>query len=75
MQPFIAYALGLQKEGHRVRIASHATHKSFVESWGINFAPLAGDPKDLMRLMVNNESLLSVRYLHSTKVWSHFLAL
>ncbi len=54
MQPFIAFSLELQKYGHRVKIATHETHRKFVEDRGIQFFPIAGDPKDLMKLCVDN---------------------
>ena len=40
VQPFLALALGLQKDGHRVRLATHATFKDYVESYGIEFFPM-----------------------------------
>ena len=40
VQPFLALALGLQKDGHRVRLATHAIFKGYVESYGIEFYPL-----------------------------------
>ena len=43
VQPFLALALGLQKDGHRVRLATHAIFKDYVESYGIEFYPL-GQP-------------------------------
>lgn len=55
VQPFIAYALGLQKEGHKVRIATHELHREFVSSWNLEFFPLAGNPRDLMKLCVEND--------------------
>ena len=40
VQPFLALALGLQKDGHRVRLATHATFKDYVESYGVEFFPM-----------------------------------
>ena len=40
VQPFLALALGLQKDGHRVRLATHAIFKDYVDSYGIEFYPL-----------------------------------
>ena len=42
--PFIPIALGLQKDGHRVRFATHEKFRALVESNGIEFRPLKGDP-------------------------------
>ena len=40
VQPFLALALGLQKDGHRVRLATHAIFKDYVESYGVEFFPM-----------------------------------
>ena len=40
VQPFLALALGLQKDGHQVRLATHAIFKDYVESYGIEFFPM-----------------------------------
>jgi sterol 3beta-glucosyltransferase len=55
VQPFIALALSLAKVGHRVRIATHEAHREFVSDWNIDFFPLAGDPRELMKLCVEND--------------------
>lgn len=55
VQPFIALGLGLQKIGHKVRIATHLAHESFVKEYGLEFFPLAGDPKALIQLCVEND--------------------
>jgi len=39
---------GLQEAGHKCRIASHAEYQSFVESHGIEFRPVGGNPADLI---------------------------
>lgn len=54
VQPYIALCKGLIKEGHRPRIASHAEFQPWVESHGIEFAPVDGDPAELMRICVEN---------------------
>eukprot|EP00053_Salpingoeca_punica_P020007 m.205849 g.205849 ORF g.205849 m.205849 type:complete len:897 (+) comp17768_c0_seq2:120-2810(+) len=54
IQPFLCYAISLQKRGHRVRLAGFSVFRSFIESFGVEFYPLAGDPKDLMQFCVEN---------------------
>lgn len=55
VQPFVALALGLKKAGHKVRFATHVEHRKFIQEYGIEFFPLAGDPKALIRLCVEND--------------------
>jgi len=52
VQPFLPIAQRLRDDGHRVRIATHAVFRSFVEAHGVEFFPLAGDPRELMEYMV-----------------------
>ena len=52
VQPFLPIARRLVRDGHRVRLATHAAFRAFVESHGIEFFPLAGDPRELMEYMV-----------------------
>lgn len=52
VQPYIALAKALMKEGHRVTIATHKEFESWVQGHQISFKPIAGNPADLMDLMV-----------------------
>jgi sterol 3beta-glucosyltransferase len=54
VQPYIALCKGLMAQGHRTRIATHAEFRGWVESHGIEFAEVAGDPAELMRVCVEN---------------------
>ncbi|RPB25450.1 UDP-Glycosyltransferase/glycogen phosphorylase [Terfezia boudieri ATCC MYA-4762] len=54
VQPYIALCKGLLKEGHRPRIATHAEFQPWVESHGIEFARVEGDPAELIRICVEN---------------------
>ena len=54
VQPYIALCKGLLAEGHKTRIATHAEFKDWIESHGIEFAPVEGDPGELMRLCIEN---------------------
>jgi len=55
VQPFIALGKGLIAEGHTVTIATHAEFEDWIRSHGIGFAPVAGDPAQLMRLCVEHD--------------------
>jgi sterol 3beta-glucosyltransferase len=48
VQPFLALALGLRRAGVPVVIAAAPRFQAFVEERGITFAPLEGNPSDLM---------------------------
>ncbi|KAG9093377.1 hypothetical protein FRC06_011542 [Ceratobasidium sp. 370] len=54
VQPYIALALGLMKEGHRVTIVTHEEYKAWCESWGVAHRTAGGDPGALMKLSVEN---------------------
>ncbi|KAI7744709.1 hypothetical protein M8C21_001489 [Ambrosia artemisiifolia] len=44
--------------GHQVRLATHANFRSFVESAGVDFYPLGGDPRVLAGYMARNKGLI-----------------
>lgn len=49
VQPFVALGLKLKKSfGHRVRIATHAVFKDFVEGHELEFFNIGGNPEELM---------------------------
>ncbi|KAK9447534.1 uncharacterized protein V1518DRAFT_429057 [Limtongia smithiae] len=54
VQPYIALAKGLMKEGHRVCIATHIEFEGWITSYGIEFRAVAGNPTELMRLGVEH---------------------
>ncbi|KFY94097.1 hypothetical protein V498_04056 [Pseudogymnoascus sp. VKM F-4517 (FW-2822)] len=58
VQPFVALGNELQRSGHRVRLATHGTFKSFVTEANLEFYPIGGDPAALMAYMVKNPGLL-----------------
>ncbi|TRM60133.1 glycosyltransferase family 1 protein [Schizophyllum amplum] len=62
VQPYIALAKGLMADGHRVRIATHVEFKDWIESHGIEYGYVGGDPAELMRICVEN-GMFTVAFL------------
>jgi UDP:flavonoid glycosyltransferase YjiC (YdhE family) len=59
VQPFVALGKVLKDTyGHRVRLATHPTFKSFVEDNDLEFFSIGGDPSQLMAFMVKNPGLM-----------------
>lgn len=58
VQPYIALAKGLMAEGHNVTIATHSEFKEWVQKHNIGFREIAGNPTELMSLMVEHGSML-----------------
>ncbi|KAF2000541.1 glycosyltransferase family 1 protein [Amniculicola lignicola CBS 123094] len=54
VQPYIALCKELMKDGHKTRIATHAEFEPWIRSHGIDFAPVDGDPAELMRICVEH---------------------
>jgi sterol 3beta-glucosyltransferase len=48
VQPYIALGKGLQVAGHEVRITTHRIFEGFVCEHGLDFAPMEGDPKEVL---------------------------
>lgn len=57
VQPYIALAKELMKDGNTCTIASHPEYKDWVESFGIGFRPVGGDPTALMKLATEHPVL------------------
>ena len=57
VQPFVAVGLRLKDYGHRVRLATHEPHRSFVEQFGLEFYPLGGDPQILADFAVQSKGM------------------
>ncbi|OTA99236.1 glycosyltransferase family 1 protein [Hypoxylon sp. CI-4A] len=58
VQPFVALGNALQRDGHRVRLATHDVFVSFVRESGLEFYPIGGNPAELMAYMVNSSNLI-----------------
>ena len=48
LQPHLALAIALQTAGHSIRLASHIPYQKYIERFGLEFAPLAGDPGEIL---------------------------
>jgi sterol 3beta-glucosyltransferase len=57
VQPYIALGLGLLKENHSVTIITHIEFKEWIERVGLKFKEIAGNPTELMSLMVEHGSM------------------
>lgn len=60
VQPFIALGNELQRSGHRVRLATHGTFKSFVTEADLEFYPIGGDPAALMAVRVSSLAMHNI---------------
>ena len=49
VRPYVALGAGLSAAGHDVRVVAHPAFESLVRDRGLDFAPIAGDPRDLVR--------------------------
>lgn len=59
VQPFVALGKVLKDTyGHRVRIATHANFRSFVEDNDLEFFNIGGNPEELMAFMVKHPGLM-----------------
>lgn len=57
VQPYIALGKGLLNEGHNVTIATHSDFEEWIVGHGIKFKTIAGNPVELMSLMVTHGSM------------------
>ena len=46
VHPYVALGVGLKSAGHNVRIASHVYFEKLIRERGLEFAPIAGDPRE-----------------------------
>ncbi|KAG2440699.1 hypothetical protein HXX76_003557 [Chlamydomonas incerta] len=59
VQPAVALGLALQRSGgHCVRLATHEPYRGLVTGAGLEFFPLAGDPRGMMALTVKHKGML-----------------
>lgn len=69
VQPYIALCKGLLAEGHKPKIATHAEFDGWVRKHGIEFAPVEGNPAELMQLCVEH-GMFTPKFISETN--SHF---
>lgn len=48
VQPFVALGIGLAERGHAVRLATYASFETYVRAYGLDFAPVEGDPQAML---------------------------
>ena len=51
-QPYLALGLGFKAKGHKVRLLTYPLYESVVRERGLEFASLSGDPKTIVRALV-----------------------
>ncbi|KAJ9144670.1 Sterol 3-beta-glucosyltransferase [Pleurostoma richardsiae] len=73
VQPYIALCKGLLAEGHKPRIATHPEFQGWIESHGIEFARVEGDPGELMRLCIQNGTFTVSFYREASSKMRHWL--
>lgn len=61
VEPFLALGKGLQARGHHVRIAALRRFESLIQGEGIEYAPLAGDAVEVIRLLIG-ENVTPLQY-------------
>lgn len=72
IQPFIALGKELQQHGHRVRLATHLAFRNDINSEGLEFFNIGGNPEELMAFMVQNPGLLpGIRTIRSGAIQKH----
>ncbi|KAJ3417456.1 Sterol 3-beta-glucosyltransferase [Chytridiales sp. JEL 0842] len=62
VQPYIALCKGLLAHGHRPRLATHLEYKEWIESHGIEFREVKGNPAELMQCCVDY-GLFTVQFI------------
>lgn len=51
VQPYIALGRGLQQAGHTVTLATHAVFREFAVQFGLDFAPVEGNPREMLETL------------------------
>ncbi|WP_323227437.1 glycosyltransferase [Spirulina sp. 06S082] len=48
VQPYVALGVGLKQAGYTVRLAAPPPFASFIQSWGLEFMPIDGEPQAML---------------------------
>jgi sterol 3beta-glucosyltransferase len=69
VQPYVALGRGLHAAGHSVLVATHHRFEPLVRERGLDFAPVAGDPRDFQSdpdlLALHDDSRNVLRWLRT----------
>ncbi len=65
VEPFVALGVGLQNAGYAVRLAAPAPFAGFAARYGLDFAPIEGNPDELAAAFANQAGLSWVRMIGS----------
>ena len=49
VQPYVALGSGLQRAGHQVTIGTHPTFQEMVETAGVHFSSVEGNPREILQ--------------------------
>ena len=49
VQPYVALGLALARSGHAVRLATHDEFEPFIRGHGLDFMPVAGNPREIVQ--------------------------
>lgn len=64
IDPFIALGKRLKERGHHVRIAAFDMFENYIRAEGFEYAPLAGDAVEVIRLLIG-EQVSPSEYFHN----------
>jgi UDP:flavonoid glycosyltransferase YjiC (YdhE family) len=73
VQPYVALGFGLKQADYSVKVAAPVQFQSLVLEYGLDFAPLAGDPRILMTESVDKANS-PCNFLNSTRVILRYAA-
>jgi sterol 3beta-glucosyltransferase len=72
VQPYIALCLGFMKDKHHCILATHLEYKAWIESFGIEFREIKGNPAELMQLCVDY-GMFTPRFIYNATTSVSFI--